>query len=174
MSAELALRVRGLHKSFDAAVLTGLDLDVEPGQLVTLLGPSGCGKTTLLRLVAGFDDADSGSVEVAGTLVEAREDPQCRGLAAAGRAEQRHQLARREVQGEAVECAHLAVDPRQVGELDGEPGLFLEGGRCGRHALCPPTSAALLRLKNESPRSSSEMTTMEAKPPAMAVEVSDL
>ncbi len=65
-----ALQVRGLRKAYDAPVLAGLDLDVEPGQLVTLLGPSGCGKTTLLRLVAGFDSADGGTVEVAGRLVE--------------------------------------------------------------------------------------------------------
>ncbi|MCW2668007.1 MAG: afuC [Frankiales bacterium] len=66
----LALAVRGLHKAYDAPVLRGLDLDVEPGSLVTLLGPSGCGKTTLLRLVAGFDRSDGGTVEVAGRLVE--------------------------------------------------------------------------------------------------------
>ena len=65
-----ALRVRGLHKAYDSPVLCGLDLDVEAGTLVTLLGPSGCGKTTLLRLVAGFDRADAGSIEVAGALVE--------------------------------------------------------------------------------------------------------
>ena len=67
---ELALRVRGVHKSYDAPVLTGLDLDVEPGTLVALLGPSGCGKTTLLRIVAGFERAAAGTVEVGGQLVE--------------------------------------------------------------------------------------------------------
>ena len=66
----LALRVRGLHKSFSAPVLSGLDLDVPTGALVTLLGPSGCGKTTLLRVVAGFERADAGTVEVAAGLVE--------------------------------------------------------------------------------------------------------
>jgi iron(III) transport system ATP-binding protein len=61
-----ALRVRGLHKSYDVPVLRGLDLDVPAGSLVALLGPSGCGKTTLLRCVAGFERASSGTVEVAG------------------------------------------------------------------------------------------------------------
>ena len=68
--SELALRVRGVVKSYDAPVLTGLDLDVETGSLVSLLGPSGCGKTTLLRIVAGFERADAGTVEVGGRPVE--------------------------------------------------------------------------------------------------------
>ena len=67
---EFALSVRGLSKAFDAPVLDGLDLDVAVGSLVALLGPSGCGKTTLLRLVAGFERADAGTVEVGGQLVE--------------------------------------------------------------------------------------------------------
>ncbi|MBC7373654.1 MAG: ABC transporter ATP-binding protein, partial [Frankiales bacterium] len=66
---ELALRVRGLSKAFGAPVLNGLDLDVVAGSLVALLGPSGCGKTTLLRLVAGFEPTDAGTVEVGGQLV---------------------------------------------------------------------------------------------------------
>ncbi len=65
-----ALEVRGLSKAFDSPVLSGLDLDVPTGSLVALLGPSGCGKTTLLRLVAGFERADAGTVVVGGQLVE--------------------------------------------------------------------------------------------------------
>ena len=65
----LALRVRGVHKSYDAPVLAGLDLDVPVGALVALLGPSGCGKTTLLRIVAGFERLEAGTVEVGGQLV---------------------------------------------------------------------------------------------------------
>ena len=68
--SELALRVRGVVKAYEAPVLTGLDLDVEVGSLVALLGPSGCGKTTLLRIVAGFERAEAGTVEVGGRLVE--------------------------------------------------------------------------------------------------------
>jgi iron(III) transport system ATP-binding protein len=68
------LRLRGLTRSFGTPaepvpVLRGLDLHVEPGSLVALLGPSGCGKTTALRLVAGFDRPDAGSVEIDGTVV---------------------------------------------------------------------------------------------------------
>jgi iron(III) transport system ATP-binding protein len=57
------LVVRGATKSFGSTqVLRGVDLDVPAGSLAAVLGPSGCGKTTLLRVVAGFERADSGTV----------------------------------------------------------------------------------------------------------------
>src|SRR6185503_7413774 len=46
-------------------------LDIAPGELVTLLGPSGCGKTTLLRLVAGFERPDRGTLAISGSDVTA-------------------------------------------------------------------------------------------------------
>ena len=55
----------GVRKTFGANVaLEGLDLILRPGELVSLLGPSGCGKTTALRIAAGFEKADTGTVSV--------------------------------------------------------------------------------------------------------------
>jgi iron(III) transport system ATP-binding protein len=65
-----SLTVKDLTKAFAATpVLTGLDLHVPSGSLTALLGPSGCGKTTLLRLIAGFDDPDGGTVTVGDRVV---------------------------------------------------------------------------------------------------------
>ncbi|MDX8053455.1 ABC transporter ATP-binding protein [Lentzea sp. BCCO 10_0798] len=61
------LQLKGLRKSFGGnTALDGLDLELAEGELVSLLGPSGCGKTTALRIVAGFETSDSGTVTVGG------------------------------------------------------------------------------------------------------------
>ncbi|WP_158773740.1 spermidine/putrescine ABC transporter ATP-binding protein PotA [Cobetia sp. L2A1] len=57
------VKLRSISKTFgDRKVLDSLDLDLNDGEFVTLLGPSGCGKTTVLRMIAGFEEPDTGSI----------------------------------------------------------------------------------------------------------------
>ena len=62
--------LESLEKAYGAAsVLRGVDLHVPSGSLTVVLGPSGCGKTTLLRLIAGFDRPDRGTIRIGGKAV---------------------------------------------------------------------------------------------------------
>jgi ABC-type Fe3+/spermidine/putrescine transport system ATPase subunit len=64
----MMLQIRNLHKSYDGQtpVLTNIQLEIGAGEIVCLLGPSGCGKTTLLRIVAGLEQADRGMIHLDG------------------------------------------------------------------------------------------------------------
>ncbi|MGH8284825.1 MAG: sulfate/molybdate ABC transporter ATP-binding protein, partial [Steroidobacteraceae bacterium] len=63
----MSISVHGLTKRFGEFVaLDGVDLTVQTGELTALLGPSGCGKTTLLRIIAGLETPDSGTVRFQG------------------------------------------------------------------------------------------------------------
>ncbi|MDR1566256.1 MAG: ABC transporter ATP-binding protein [Treponema sp.] len=63
MSGQELLRLRGIEKSFgETEVLRGIDLSVQKGEFITILGSSGCGKTTLLRIIAGLEEAGKGRV----------------------------------------------------------------------------------------------------------------
>ncbi len=61
------VRVAGLKKSYgDVVAVDAIDLDIAPGEFFTMLGPSGSGKTTTLRMIAGFETPDEGTIELSG------------------------------------------------------------------------------------------------------------
>ncbi len=65
-----SINLRSLTKSFGPLVaVNNLDLELREGELVAFLGPSGCGKTTTLRMIAGFETADSGEIYLGGREV---------------------------------------------------------------------------------------------------------
>jgi putative spermidine/putrescine transport system ATP-binding protein len=66
------VRLVDLRKTYgDVVAVAGVDLEIKPGEFFTMLGPSGSGKTTTLRLIAGFERPDSGSIELGGEDVSA-------------------------------------------------------------------------------------------------------
>lgn len=66
--------LKGVNKWYgNNHVVKDLNLEIAEGEFITLLGPSGCGKTTTLRMIAGFEDATSGRIEVQGEGVDEKE-----------------------------------------------------------------------------------------------------
>ena len=65
-----ALSLRDVQHTFAAnKVVKGIDLDIAQGEVVCLLGPSGCGKTTLLRIAAGLEVVQEGTVSLEGQAI---------------------------------------------------------------------------------------------------------
>ena len=63
----MSIEIRGVNKHFGAFhALRDVHLDIASGELLALLGPSGCGKTTLLRIIAGLETPDTGSIHFSG------------------------------------------------------------------------------------------------------------
>jgi putative ABC transport system ATP-binding protein len=78
---ESIVTAKDLHKTYDTGkiqvkALRGVDIDIEKGEMVTIMGPSGCGKTTLLNCLSGLDEVTSGEVWVEGTKLADMTDNQ--------------------------------------------------------------------------------------------------
>ena len=70
LPADPAIHCHEVSRRFgDTVALDHFELEVAPGSILSLVGPSGCGKTTALRVVAGFDDPNAGSVSIGGRMV---------------------------------------------------------------------------------------------------------
>ena len=67
------IAMRSLRKEYNGQVaIADLDLDIHDGEFFTLLGPSGCGKTTLLRMIAGFNSIEAGTIAFDGVVINDR------------------------------------------------------------------------------------------------------
>ncbi|RYY96964.1 MAG: ATP-binding cassette domain-containing protein, partial [Chitinophagaceae bacterium] len=67
------LSARNIHKRFGTLeVLKGVDLDINKGEIVSIVGPSGSGKSTLLHILGTLDQADGGSVSISGVSISNR------------------------------------------------------------------------------------------------------
>ena len=64
------IKLEGITKSFGSLqVLKGIDLEINKGEIVSIVGPSGAGKTTLLQIIGTLDEPDAGTVQIDGTVV---------------------------------------------------------------------------------------------------------
>ena len=115
-AASPAVRLSGIRRTYgDVVAIDKLDLDIAEGEFFTLLGPSGSGKTTTLRVIAGFERADEGHVELA--LTEGLDD---RDRVFVSDQLRRHVQAARQLAAEirhhAGELARRLIGQREIGD----------------------------------------------------------
>jgi iron(III) transport system ATP-binding protein len=157
--AATVIRIRNLQKVFlsnrgHVRAVDNIDLDVAEGEFVVLLGPSGCGKTTTLRCVAGLEQPDGGTIEIADQVVDSAAEgiyvpPERRNIGMVFQSyavwphltvyknivlpltEGRYRVPRTQVRGRVLEVLKLV----RLEELEGRPVTDLSGGQQQRVAL---------------------------------------
>lgn len=153
------IRIRNLRKVFPSSrgpvwAVNEVDLDVGEGEFVVLLGPSGCGKTTTLRCVAGLEQPDQGSIEIAGQVVDSVSErvyvsPERRNVGMVFQSyavwphltvydnivlpltEGRYRIAKTQVRDRVLEALRLV----RLEEFESRPATDLSGGQQQRVAL---------------------------------------
>ncbi|HET8564808.1 MAG TPA: ABC transporter ATP-binding protein [Candidatus Binatia bacterium] len=157
--AVTVIRIRSLQKVFPSNrgqvwAVKEIDLDVGGGEFVVLLGPSGCGKTTTLRCVAGLEQPDQGTIEIAGQIVDSVTEgiyvsPERRNIGMVFQSyavwphltvydnivlpltEGRYRISKSQVRGRVLEVLKLV----RLEDLESRPVTDLSGGQQQRVAL---------------------------------------
>ncbi len=140
------LTVRGITRRFaDRIILSGVDLDVAPGEAVGVVGPNGSGKSTLLRCIVGMDKADAGTATLAGRTLDERVPEIRRDLAIAmddidffpdlSVVEHLDLMARAHAQPDAQELVDAVLDEVGLMQVSGQLPSTLSSGQKRRLAL---------------------------------------
>ena len=136
-----SVELSGISKAFgDTSVLNGIDLSIRDGEFLTLVGPSGCGKSTLIRIIAGLEAQDQGSVALGGTPVDDLRPARaaCRDGVPELCAVPAHDRARehRAAPG-SVPASAMGACPRPSAPVEAPPGIMPEVDRRGRSDRTP-------------------------------------
>ena len=127
MANEGVLRIEKLRKSFgDNVVIDGLDLTVQPGEVVVVIGPSGCGKSTLLRCINGLEEIQGGRILLDDQEVDGRSKDIARIRQKLGMVFQSYDLFPHKTIIENVTLSPIVVQKRPKAEVIAEGEALLQ------------------------------------------------
>ena len=127
MANEGVLRIEKLRKSFgDNVVIDGLDLTVQPGEVVVVIGPSGCGKSTLLRCINGLEEIQGGRILLDDQAVDGRSKDIARIRQKLGMVFQSYDLFPHKTIIENVTLSPIVVQKRPKSEVIAEGEALLQ------------------------------------------------